>query len=70
MRQPNIITRMAQATCLLLACACSTTNLAQEPAQSRLAIATKFDEYGRIGGCDHSARLDNFSRSLYKTNRT
>lgn len=28
--------------------------------QSAPPVATKFDEYGRVGGCDHGARLDNF----------
>ncbi len=27
-------------------------------------VAKKFDEYGRVGSCDHSARLDNFAISL------
>ena len=27
-------------------------------------VATLFDEYGRVGGCDQSARLDNFAISL------
>lgn len=27
-------------------------------------VAAKFDEYGQLGGCDHSARLDNFTIAL------
>jgi hypothetical protein len=30
----------------------------------RLDSAVKFDEYGQIGGCDHSARLDNLAIEL------
>jgi hypothetical protein len=61
MRRLKIITRMVQAACLLLACAYSATIPAQE---SGHRDAVKFDEYGRIGGCDHSARLDNFAIQL------
>ena len=62
MRQGIIIARIAQIACLLLACAFSANTPAQEPSHNRMPI--KFDEYGRIGGCDHSARLDNFAVSL------
>jgi hypothetical protein len=61
MRRLNIIIRMVQVTCLLLACAWSASIPAQEPAHRD---AIKFDEYGRVGGCDHSARLDNFAIQL------
>lgn len=35
-----------------------------QTATKRLEKATKFDEYGSIGGCDHSARLDNLAITL------
>jgi len=35
---------------------------AQEQIPEQLpAVAKKFDEYGNVGSCDHSARLDNFA---------
>src|SRR3712207_9278478 len=30
----------------------------------RPLVARKIDEFGRVGGCDHSARLDNFAIEL------
>lgn len=37
---------------------------AQTPAPKALDAPAKFDEYGSIGGCDHSARLDNLAIQL------
>lgn len=37
---------------------------AQEATQSSTGAARKFDEFTRLGGCDHSARLDNFAIQL------
>ena len=37
---------------------------AQEATQSPGAAARKFDEFTRVGGCEHSARLDNFAIQL------
>lgn len=34
---------------------------AQKAETSGVAVARKLDEFGRAGGCDHSARLDNFA---------
>ena len=34
---------------------------AQEAETGGVAVARKIDEFGRAGGCDHSARLDNFA---------
>jgi len=39
----------------------------QQRTQPPLKVANKFDEYGRIGGCDHSARLDNLAVTLQDT---
>jgi hypothetical protein len=36
----------------------------QEVTQSSIGVARKFDEFTRVGGCDHSARLDNFAIQL------
>src|SRR4051794_17466746 len=33
-------------------------------AQARADVARKIDEFGHAGGCDHSARLDNFAIEL------
>jgi hypothetical protein len=37
---------------------------AQEATQNSTGVARKFDEFTRVGGCDHSARLDNFAIQL------
>lgn len=37
---------------------------AQEATQDPVREARKFDEFTRVGGCDHSARLDNFAIQL------
>lgn len=37
---------------------------AQEATQISTGEARKFDEFTRVGGCDHSARLDNFAIQL------
>ncbi|MBA2734914.1 MAG: hypothetical protein H0U54_18780 [Acidobacteria bacterium] len=37
---------------------------AQEATQDSAGEARKFDEFTRVGGCDHSARLDNFAIQL------
>ncbi len=40
--------------------------IAQQP-DLKSSMPVKFDEYGRVGGCDHSARLDNFAITLQNT---
>jgi len=42
---------------------CATAVRAQQFPKSP-ETATMFDEYGRVGGCDHSARLDNMAITL------
>lgn len=37
---------------------------AQEAVSQTIGAARKFDEFTRVGGCDHSARLDNFAIQL------
>ena len=49
---------------LFLACVDLPRVFAQETANTEEASARKFDEYGRVGGCDHTARLDNFAIQL------
>ncbi|HWN07965.1 MAG TPA: hypothetical protein VNO50_01525 [Pyrinomonadaceae bacterium] len=59
----NILLRFPRFAVGLAFLLCSVAVSAQtipEPIEA----ATKFDEYGRVGGCDHSARLDNFAIEL------
>jgi hypothetical protein len=58
--------RFALVICLMALCAFSPYVPAQDATgkPTRLEAAAKFDEYGQLRGCDHSARLDNFAVSL------
>ncbi len=50
---------------LLAAVALATLAAALTPARADgQVVAQKVDEFGRVGGCDHSARLDNFAIEL------
>ena len=56
---------MALFSGLVLISLFSPVNLrAQEAASHESGAARKFDEFTRVGGCDHSARLDNFAIQL------
>ncbi len=60
---PKVASILGVSFAILLFWGCSerTRVFAQGAAPSRELVPMKFDEYGRIGGCDHSARLDNFA---------
>lgn len=63
MRRLNSVLGFVVAICLLVVYNYA-RGQAQHSKQAELRVATKFDEYGQIGGCDHSARLDNFAITL------
>jgi hypothetical protein len=66
MRQRNCAKHLvALLSGLVLISLFSPVNLhAQEAASQATGAARKFDEFTRVGGCDHSARLDNFAIQL------
>lgn len=61
-RHPGTKYLLAPGACLALVLALAAGVLAQESAPE--PAATKFDEFGRLGWCDLSARLDNFAIML------
>lgn len=63
MRRLNSALGLGVAIFLLVVCNYARVQ-AQRSKQAELRVATKLDEYGQIGGCDHSARLDNFAITL------
>ncbi|HKS26208.1 MAG TPA: hypothetical protein VJS44_00240 [Pyrinomonadaceae bacterium] len=49
---------------MLFVCAGLTVVQAQDDSEKGGLVARKFDEFERVGGCDHGARLDNFAIQL------
>jgi hypothetical protein len=59
----KVLSRFAGPAVLLLVFACSLAVSAQTTPKA-IEAATLWDEYGTIGGCDHSARLENLTTAL------